>query len=976
MQASLEILSGARKGQTYALANWPYLVGRSPEAALQLHPELDDQASSRHAHIEQTNGQFWVVDLNSSNGTFVNGQRVTRSAVKGGDIITFGKGGPVARFAVLTPTRVQPAFVPPPDAAAPAPERPAIKLTVTSSGVSRVLNFTSELIKIGRHPTNDVTFDPTTETAVSANHAKVAYMAGEWTLLDLDSRNGVWLKHATDDAKKISRVVLRGGEEFELGKGGPLIKFDVSHRAHHNTPRAAPLTVVLADSGSLQIANREQRPSLTVPLSPEMLIGRDPASTVPILDPQVSQRHAILKDTGGSYTLSDLDSRNGTYLNGKRVRQVQLSPGDVFVIGGRRLLFRPPELILHDFTHSPGLECFGLQRMASGRPILDDIWLTIGTGEFAALLGPSGGGKSTLMKALNGYRPADRGAVHVVQSDLYANAQAARSFIGYVPQDDAVHGHLSVRATLEYVARLRLPADFGKAERAARVDQVLSELELLDHQKKYVYQLSGGQRKRVSIGVELLTDPKVLFLDEPTSGLDPGMEYNMMRIGRELACMGRTVVVTTHAMTNIELCDKLVFLVQGKLAYFGPPRGALTHFGVDRYESLFEVYKDKKPQEWKDLYRTTLECQTLLPAYANQQAAAIPPTVAPVAVKGPGFNELLRQTVILFDRYVALTLADPWNLFMLLIFSPGVIGLGFLGLNESWAQLLMLALSCYWLACQNASKEVVKELVIYKRERMVNLAMVPYIFSKLSLLSMIAGVQSLGLLMMVISLKGHSSWNFAQMYYVLFWTALAGVSIGLLISAGARTMDQAQTAVPILLICQVIFSGAFQAQDGAKGLEPVVTECLSSYWSFDELKRVVSRTSGVETRGAVQADIDMVTLEDDNLKAKQDQLNRERREEEGKLDQMANEAPTEELIRRQRQSQKDLQRIASDLNSVGQQRDDLGKRMKDLTERKYKAIWFNHRGSAWNLQHVQLITFVSLVLCLVVLKGHDYREII
>jgi ABC-type multidrug transport system ATPase subunit/pSer/pThr/pTyr-binding forkhead associated (FHA) protein len=1006
MQANLEILSGARKGQKYSLTTWPYLVGRSPDAALQLHPDLDDQASTRHAHIELQSGQYWLVDLNSSNGTFVNGQRVSRCVVKGGDIITFGKGGPVARFGVLdipasvassTPTVVSspptPAAVPrsvTPTAvghsATPAlvpgntgtdSSRPPVTLTVTASGHTRTFKFAGELIRIGRHPTNDVTFDPVAETAVSANHAKLAYMAGAWTLLDLDSRNGVWIRHSAQDVRKVSRLVLRGGEEFELGRGGPLVHFEVPHRQQHVTPRAAPLTVVLAEEGSLSIANREQRPSLTVPLAPPMAIGRDPSCAVPIMDPQVSQRHAVLRATGGIYTLEDLDSRNGTYLNGKRIRQVQLSHGDVFVIGGRRLLFSPPNLVLHDFTHAPGLECFGLQRIAGDRHLLDDIWLTIGTGEFAAILGPSGGGKSTLMKALNGYRPADRGTVQVVSSDLYANAQAARSFIGYVPQDDAVHGHLTVRSTLQYVAKLRLPPDFGRAEREARVDQVLSELELLDHQKKYVYQLSGGQRKRVSIGVELLTDPKVLFLDEPTSGLDPGMEYNMMRIGRELACMGRTVIVTTHAMTNIELCDKLIFLVQGKLAYFGPPRGALNHFGVDRYESLFEVYKDKKPQEWKDLYRGTQECRTLLPNYANQQQPPAPATAAPTPVKRAGMWDLVHQTVILFERYCALTFADPWNLFMLLVFSPGVIGLGFLGLNESWAQLLMLSLACYWLACQNSSKEVVKELIIYKRERMVNLALVPYIFSKLFLLAMIAGVQSLFLLMMVIQLRGHSDWDVAQMYYVLFWTALGGVAVGLLISSGARTMDQAQTAVPILLICQVIFSGAFQAQDASVNFpEAIVTDVMSSYWSFDELKRVVARSSNVKTRNVVQADIDRATEKDDQLKAKQEELNRRRKDVEKRMDELSGEQPNPDVVQRQRQAQKELVDIAKDLDGVARDRDAQGQELKNLTKDKYTALWFNHRGGKYNLEWVQMLTFVSLFLSLVVLKGHDYREII
>lgn len=988
MQANLELLSGAHKGQRRDLTRLPFVVGRSPESGLQLHPTLDEQASTRHAQFELENGAYWIVDLNSSNGTYVNGQRVTRQAVKAGDIITFGKGGPAARFGLLnmpttstpvatpgllsTPRPVAPP-VPAPTSRAPGDDRPPVTLIVTASGQTRTFNFNGEVVRIGRHPTNDITFDPNAETVVSANHAKLAYMAGAWTLVDLDSRNGVWLRGAATEASKVTRLALRGGEEFELGRGGPRVRFEVA-----GVPRRqAALTVQLDEQNTLAIANRTQRPVLQVPLAPRLTIGRDPACAVPIPDPQVSWEHAIVTGAGGVFTLEDRNSRNGTWVNGKRIRKATLAGGDTFVIGGRRILFRPPELVLHDFATGAGLECMGLQRVSSGRQLLDDIWLSIGTGEFAALLGPSGGGKSTLMKALNGYRPADQGTVRVAQSDLYSNAEAARSFIGYVPQDDAVHMHLTVRATLQFVARLRLPPDFSRAEREARVDTVLSQLELLDHQKKYVYQLSGGQRKRVSIGVELLTDPKVLFLDEPTSGLDPGMEYNMMRIGRELAAMGRTVIMTTHAMTNIELCDRLVFLVQGKLAYFGPPRGALSYFKADRYEELFEVYKDKKPEEWKAYYKTTAECRQLLPAYASPQPP--PPALAPAVAKRPSFFDSARQTLILFERYCMLNFADPWNLFMLLVATPGIIGLGFIGLYDSWMQLLMLALTSYWLACQNASKEVVKELVIYKRERMVNLGLVPYIFSKLTLLTVIAWVQSLVLLFMVVSIHGHTQWNFAGMYWVLVCTALAGVSMGLLISAGARTLDQAQTAVPILLICQVIFSGAFQSQDGWKpwSLEAFVVPGISSYWSFDQLKRVAAQAPDTKTRASVDEEIDRIQKADEAYKSKYDKLDEERQRYESELERLVRQPVTRETYREQLRCQGKLQEIASNMAAAGRSRDELGKKLKSQLEARSRALWFNYRGNpATNVPWVQSLTFLSLVACLVVLKLHDYREII
>jgi len=1066
MTGILEILSGALQGRRITVEGFPFLIGRAPGCRLRFDPVADAQASSRHAQIELLDGQYWIVDLNSSNGTFINNQRATRQILSSGDVVSFGLQGPTARFLleadspievkdakpVRGPTAASPQGIPETQLGAPIQpakgffpkttcprsaetsrpegggpsamrqemvpwERPVsdrtpvvepgeVTISVEWEGQTRTHTFSSGMIRIGRHPANDITFDAAKASIVSANHAKLTFLDGKWTLVDLESTNGVFLRAGPGRLQKVVVIHLTGGEEFELGRNGPTLRFEVRARPRQEVVEIEPATVVLGMQGVQAMAEREQVQHGEIPLTNEMTIGRQGDCAIQLTDPQVSQKHARLFLKTGAYYIEDLGSRNGTYVNGQRTSQAKLSTGDSILIGGRKLVFSPQKLALFDFAKTPGLECFGLSRIAEGKTLLDNIWLSIQVGEFAAILGPSGCGKSTLMKALNGYRAAEVGRVQVVQTDLYADAEAVRSFIGYVPQDDAIHTNLTVVDTLEYAARLRLPPDFSEGERRERVERVMSDLELLDHQNKFVYQLSGGQRKRVSIGVELLTDPRVLFLDEPTSGLDPGMEYNMMRIAREIACAGRTVVLTTHAMTNITLCDRLIFLVRGKLAFFGAPKQALHHFNVSRYESLFEVYKEKQPEEWKEIYRSSPACRKLLPAYAESKPApAAATSTGLLEPRSSGPLESFRQMWVLLCRYTTLSLADPWNLFTLLVVSPGVIGLGFLAITDMPMVLLMLSVSTYWLACQNASKEVVKELAIYKRERMVNLGVVPYILSKLGLLTVIALAQAAILLGLVIVFKGYT-WDIRQIYPVLLWTSISGVTIGVLISAGARTMDQAQTAVPILLICQVVLSGAFQDEVRPSPAAAKIYSCVTTYWSFDELKRVCSRREN-QTRAQVEAQIKKLEDRQNRLKDEMDRVESRRVEVErelngqisgtqGKLEEAREtksaQTPQEMKDAQQRvkdrlseaksgmeqvdKSRTELSSIADQIKMVGEERQSLGDDLKALYKKKYKALWFNHLGTeADNLPWMRVLIAASLLISFVLLKLQDYREI-
>ncbi len=319
----------------------------------------------------------------------------------------------------------------------------------------------------------------------------------------------------------------------------------------------------------------------------DVIVGRDPGADVRLAHPAVSKRHAriFVSPDGRGRSIEDLGSTNGTYVNGEPVKQGApraLAAGDEIRVGPVKLVFSAERIEEHDESRDVGLDVVGLnQKIAKGVNLLKNISLSILPNEFVAVVGTSGAGKSTLLGALSGLKPASDGKVLINGTSLYDNFDAYRTSMGYVPQDDILHKELPVGRALDYAAALRLPDDTTQAERDERVRDVLKTLGLEERKDVPIGSLSGGQRKRVSIGAELLTEPGLFFLDEATSGLDPGIESQLMRFLRSLADSGHTIILITHATKNVMLCDQVAFLARGGyLAYYGPPDKALEHFGV------------------------------------------------------------------------------------------------------------------------------------------------------------------------------------------------------------------------------------------------------------------------------------------------------------------------------------------------------------------------------------------------------------
>src|SRR5437763_3201632 len=249
------------------------------------------------------------------------------------------------------------------------------------------------------------------------------------------------------------------------------------------------------------------------------------------------------------------------------------------------------------------IDAIGVGQHAGESQILHEVSLSVEPGELIALAGGSGAGKTTLLEILAGLRAPSAG--QVMHDGVRVDASATRhSGIGYVPQDDIIHGEMPLRRTLQYAARLRLPAGTSPEQADRVVDDILRELDLADRRDVAVRMLSGGQRKRASIAVELLTRPGTFFLDEPTSGLDPSTAAEVVRLLRQLTHRGVTVVLTTHEPATIDRCDQVVFLTRnGHQAFAGTPAQARRYFGVDDFAEVYHrLANEGTPRMWAERF--------------------------------------------------------------------------------------------------------------------------------------------------------------------------------------------------------------------------------------------------------------------------------------------------------------------------------------------------------------------------------------
>ncbi|HVM71816.1 MAG TPA: ATP-binding cassette domain-containing protein, partial [Anaerolineales bacterium] len=507
--------------------------------------------------------------------------------------------------------------------------------------------------------------------------------------------------------------------------------------------------------------------------------------------------------------------------------------------------------------------------------LLQDISLVYQPREFIVVVGQSGGGKSTLLDAIAGYRPATHGKVFANGIDVYRNFDAVRNDIGYVPQKDIIHMELTVYQALNFAAQLRMPKDTRPEERHKRIMEVLTELDLMHRKDVQISGLSGGQQKRVSIGVELLTRPGLFFLDEPTSGLDPGTETAFMHLMRRLADQGRTIIMVTHATKNVMLADKVVFLARGGyLAWFGPPDEALTYFNQYRseqdqrlrameFDQIYAILDDPgmgKGKDWGERFMASPAFQKYIvePLQASQLQQTGGTTAQPVkkqARKGARISSL-RQFFVLSARNVAILLHDKPSLILMLVVPIGVGALSIVlsivmgrtpfaykGGSPGNGGMILFLLTLFALLVGGMAqmREFVKESDIYRRERLVNLRILPYVASKIWIAAVVALWHALAYTCMhylAFKMPGGLV-GFWEFYVTMTLAVLSGMMLGLLSSAMTPNAGSAPLILIAMMIPLIVLSGA---------LAPVptnVSQIASTRWTFQSLYGITGVGSDV-----------------------------------------------------------------------------------------------------------------------------------
>ena len=487
-------------------------------------------------------------------------------------------------------------------------------------------------------------------------------------------------------------------------------------------------------------------------------------------------------------------------------------------------------------------------RLPGGKVLLDHVSFPIPERSLVGVIGPSGAGKSTLLGALTGTRPATEGAVLYDNRDLYTHYAELRHRIGLVPQDNILHDQLKPKRALRYAAELRFPGDTSRAERDRRVDEVIDELALTAHCGTRTGAMSGGQQKRVNVALELLTKPSLLFLDEPTSGLDPGLDKSVMELMSGLAKDGRTVIIVTHSVANLGVCDRLLVLVPGgRVAFYGPPAEGLRYFGKTDWAEVFQAFDAEPDRDWAGDFRRS-------PCYAEHVAGGLAQQIPEADRQSPGRppapRGALAQISTLCRRYLAVIASDRSYLAVLGIMpivigaavagGPGPEGLaGKPGTNgDAESLLLVLIIGACFIGAANSVRELVKERSIYARERAAGLSSGTYLLSKIIVLGFISGIQAL--LLVVLGLFGRQmpahgsllkSLPLVEIALAIVVLSLASMALGLLISSIVSTSEKAMPLLVMLAIAQVILSGGVLPLNGKIGLNQL-SWIAPSRWGF------------------------------------------------------------------------------------------------------------------------------------------------
>ncbi len=472
------------------------------------------------------------------------------------------------------------------------------------------------------------------------------------------------------------------------------------------------------------------------------------------------------------------------------------------------------------------------------RKILSPVSLRIKSGEFIAIVGCSGAGKTTLMNILSGYIKPSAGHVYVEGLDILENEDLLKGQIAYVPQEEILDSSLTLNKSLEYSLQIRVPG-LNKAKSKTIINRVLKTLELSHVKNTLIKNLSGGEKKRASIATEMLSDPSLFLLDEPTSGLDANIEKKIMLKLREIANSGKTIIITAHTVSNLHLCDKVLFMgTEGRICYYGPYNKVNSYFDVKEFVDIYDILKNAS-SSWYKKY--------MLESIIDKDVDYRP-------VEKKKRVDFFMQTITLVKRY-AYSLFNNKLMFTLLLGESILMGVlmclalekdSLLNPHNASMICVVFTLASMWLGLFNTIQEIVKERSMLKKEYMSGLKFSSYISSKLIVVFFLCLYQAITCVTLIYfhldpCLEGNLIFNsLIDLIINFFLIAFSTSVIGLFVSSLVKDTKTTLIFSPLYMMVQMLFSGMFiPFVDLTKG----ISYFTSGRWGFESFGSISNLTS-------------------------------------------------------------------------------------------------------------------------------------
>ncbi|TVS77334.1 ATP-binding cassette domain-containing protein [Mycobacterium helveticum] len=775
------------KAQTSFAPGRDVVVGNDVRADLRVaHPLI----ARAHLLLRFGAGGWTAVDNNSLNGMFVNGRRVPTADIHDGQTINIGKAdGPRLTFEVGCHD----------GAVGLAPPTESIPIAVPPGGPVSA-----------PHPTPP---DPPTRS---------------------------WRRHPPHDPQRTTAIPVPPPAAPAPRGAAP------GPPPELNPPTQIGVTGEVAEFPTTRVRSPGPDGGGGPPAGSPAWIGRSLDNDIVVHDVLASRHHAFLAPTPLGTEIRDANSINGTFVNGIRVGSALLAEGDVVTIGNVDLVLRDGVLVRRQeaATRTGGLEVREVDFGVDGKNLLERISMTARPGTLTAIIGGSGAGKTTLSRLIAGYATPTSGSVTFEGHDIHTEYASLRTRIGMVPQDDVVHRQLTVDQALGYAAELRLPPDTSKADRQQVVAQVLDELGMTQHADTRVDKLSGGQRKRASVALELLTGPSLLILDEPTSGLDPALDLQVMTMLRQLADAGRVVLVVTHSLTYLDVCDQVLLMAPGgRTAFLGPPGEIGDVMGTTNWAHIFaKVGAD--PEEANRRFLAQRDAQ-------RQPAPAAP--AAPADLGAPAHTSVRRQLSTVTRRQIRLVVADrayfvflallPFVMGGLSLTVPGNSGFGVAPPtsdtpDESAQILTLLSIAAVFMGTALTIRDLIGERPIFTREQAVGLSTQAYLGAKIVVFCVFAVGQAAIATGIVIAGKGAPTQRAVllgnpsfELFVTVAATCVASAILGLVLSSLARSNEQIMPLLVVSLMLQLVLAGGLIPVTGRVLLDQV-SWAVPARWGY------------------------------------------------------------------------------------------------------------------------------------------------